>query len=342
MLASVGWTDRVAALVASSSCAEGDPARVVRVDRDRSAVVLADRASTAAGDPLPAVGDWVLLSPRPSSDPPYEVVEVLPRWSALGRHNAGRATTEQVLAANIDIVAVIAGLDHPVNHSRLDRELVVAWETGARPVVVLTKADACASPQVEATDVFDRHAGVDVIVTSAVNGTGVDEVADRIAPGETIVLLGASGVGKSTLANALLGRDELDTGAVRGVDRKGRHTTTSRHLLALPGGGVLIDTPGLRSLGLFEADAGMALAFADIEELTEQCRFANCSHTGDAGCAVAAAVTDGSLSAERLDSWHKLQREMERVAAQRDGRARAEQHKAARRFGRVIKDQPHR
>lgn len=341
-LAAVGWSDRVAALFASSDQTDCQAARVVRVDRDRCAVVLADGESTAAGDPLPAVGDWVQLSSRPSSDPPYTVTEVLPRWSALGRHSAGRATAEQVLAANVDLVAVVTGLDHPVNHSRLDRELVVAWETGARPVVVLTKADACPDPQVEADDVVDRHAGVDIVVTSAVDRTGIGEVTDRIKPGETIVLLGASGVGKSTLGNALLGRDELDTGAVRAVDSKGRHTTSSRHLLALPGGGVLIDTPGLRSLGLFEADTGMALAFADIEELTEQCRFANCSHSGDAGCAVAAAVADGSLAAERLESWHKLQREMERVAIQRDGRAKAEQHKAARRFGRAIKKQPHR
>lgn len=346
-LEAVGWSDRVAALVASSTSSTstssgGEPARVVRVDRDRCAVVLAAGESTATGDPLPAVGDWVLVAERPSSDPPYAVVEVMPRWSSLGRHTAGRAAVEQVLAADMDIVAVMTSLDHPVNHSRLDRELVVAWETGARPVVILTKADACADARAEADEVVDRHAGADVVVTSAVDGSGIGEVAERINPGETIVLLGASGVGKSTLANALLGRDELDTGPVRAFDSKGRHTTTSRHLLALPGGGVLIDTPGLRSLGLFEADTGMALAFPDLEVLIEQCRFTNCSHSGDAGCAVDAAVADGSLAPERLESWHKLQREMERVAVQRDGRARAEQHKAARRFGRAIKKQPHR
>ena len=303
---SVGWSDRVATLFASSERTDCVPARVVRVDRDRCAVLLADGESTAAGEPLPAVGDWVLLSARPSSDPPFAVAEVMPRWSALARHSVRGTTTEQVLAANIDIVAVVTGLDHPVNHARLDRELVVAWETGARPVVILTKADACADPQAEAGEVFDRHAGIDVLVTSAVEGSGIDDVAAAVAPGETVVLLGASGVGKSTLANALLGRDELDTGPVREDDHRGRHTTSSRHLLGLPGGGVLIDTPGLRSIGLYEADTGMALAFADIEELTGQCRFANCSHSGDAGCAVAAAVEDGSLAADRLESWEKL------------------------------------
>lgn len=341
-LRSVGWTDRVAALFGASDLTDAVAARVVRVDRDRCAAVGADGDTTAAGDPLPAVGDWVLLRGRPSSDPPYEVVEVMPRWSALTRHTAGRTTTGQVLAANVDVVAVVVALDHPVNHSRLDRELVVAWETGGRPVVVLTKADACADPQAEASDVFDRHAGVDAVVTSAIDGSGVAEVASRVAPQETVVLLGASGVGKSTLANALLGRDELDTGPVRAFDHKGRHTTSSRHLLAMPGGGVLIDTPGVRSLGLYEADSGLALAFPDIEALIGGCRFANCAHTGDAGCAVGAAVEGGSLDAERLESWHKLQREMERVAIQRDGRALAEKRKATRRFARAIKRQPHR
>ena len=191
-------------------------------------------------------------------------------------------------------------------------------------------------------DVVERHAAVDVIVTSAVEHMGIDEVAASIAPGETVVLIGASGVGKSTLADALLGREELDTGEVRTGDHKGRHTTTARHLLAMPGGGVLIDTPGLRSMGLYEADTGVALAFPDIEELGMQCRFGNCAHAGDAGCAIAAAVADGSLDPERFRSWEKLQRELAFVASQRDSRALAERRKEIRRFTRAIRKQPHR
>ncbi len=340
-LGAVGWSDRVAASFASAR-ADGVPARVVRVDRDRCLVSTSHGESTASAQPLPAVGDWVVLRPEPESNPPFVVNEVLPRWSALTRHRAGRATVEQVLAANVDIVAVVAALDHPVNHARLDRELVMAWDTAGRPIVILAKADACRDPQAAASEVAERHGGVDVIVTSALHRSGIAAVASAIGSSETIVLLGASGVGKSTLANALLGHDALDTGAVREGYKKGRHTTSARHLLALPLGGVLIDTPGVRSLGLYDVDEGIALTFPDIDALIEQCRFTNCAHAGDAGCAIAAAVDDGSLDPERLVSWEKLQRELARVEAQRDGRALAESHKAARRFARSIRDQPHR
>jgi ribosome biogenesis GTPase / thiamine phosphate phosphatase len=248
--------------------------------------------------PLPAVGDWISVASG-------AVREVLPRWSALARADPGDAGV-QTLAANVDLVLVTAPADRS-SPSRVERELTLAWDSGAVPLVVVTKCDLDSGAVAET--LAARVAGVDVIAVSAVSGEGTAELRARLSPDRTAVLLGPSGAGKSTLANALLGVERLATGNVRDGDRRGRHTTTARQLVAVPGGGVLIDTPGLRSLGL-PADIEIAAGFPDIEALAERCRFADCAHEGEPGCAVAAALASGELAPERLQSFRKLAREV--------------------------------
>ena len=299
-LVPLGWDERVATLYASVASPDHQPARVGRVDRDRCSVRTASGSVRAAADVLPTTGDWVALrmEPRPAVD------VILPRWSSLEREG-------QLLAADIDVVFVVAALDRPLNLNRIERELVLAWDSGARPVVVLTKADAVADPDVLLKTVAARAVGTDVVLTSSSDGRGIDLVLAHLRPNRTAVLLGPSGAGKSTLVNRLLSEEAQATSDVRAGDHKGRHTTSSRHLLLVPGGGVLIDTPGLRSVGLTGAEGGVALAFPDVEEIAEGCRFRDCRHAGEPGCAVAQAVADGRLDAERVASYVKLQAELE-------------------------------
>ncbi|MGI8810675.1 MAG: ribosome small subunit-dependent GTPase A [Acidimicrobiales bacterium] len=299
-LVPLGWDERVAALYASVAQPHHQPARVGRVDRDRCTVRTATGQLRAAAPVLPTTGDWVALR----TDPEPAVDVVLPRWSALEREG-------QLLAADIDVVFVVASLDRPLNLNRIERELVLAWDSGARPVVILTKADATPEADMLAKTVDARAVGVDVVTTSATTGQGVDELLAHLRPNRTAVLLGPSGAGKSTLVNRLMSDNAQAIGEVREGDHKGRHTTSSRHLLVIPGGGVLIDTPGLRSVGLTGAEGGVALAFPDVEEIGEGCRFRDCRHSGEPGCAVVAAVDDGRLDRHRVASYLKLQGELE-------------------------------
>ena len=322
-----GWDDRVAALYSSVASADHRPGRVGRVDRDRCTVLTAGGKLRAAAEVLPTTGDWVALRTEPQ--PAVDVI--LPRWSSLEREG-------QLLAADIDVVFVVAGLDRPLNLTRIERELVLAWDSGARPVVVLTKADAVSDPEVLSKTVAARAVGTDVVLTSASDGRGVDEVLAHLRPNRTAVLLGPSGAGKSTLVNRMLSAEAQAVGDVRAGDHKGRHTTSSRHLLVVPGGGVLIDTPGLRSVGLTGAEGGVALAFPDVEEIGASCRFRDCRHSGEPGCAVVAAVADGRLDAERVASYVKLAAEREESA--KEPWAKAADRQEARIVHRAMKKLP--
>jgi ribosome biogenesis GTPase len=295
----LGWNDRVAALYEESAAASDMPGRVVRVERSQSVVACADGLEIlATSQSAPAVGDWVVVREG-------AIAHILPRWSALTRQDPD-GTGLQTLASNIDIVLIAAPADR-LNPTRVERELAVAWDSGARPIVVLTKADLT-TPSVQ-TELQDRLAGVDVIATSANMRQGIDEVIAALRPDRTAVLLGPSGAGKSSLVNAVLGEEVLAVGEVRDADQRGRHTTATRQLLAVPGGGVLIDTPGLRAIAL-AGDGGLEAAFPDIEDLASRCRFNDCRHDVEPNCAVIEALRDGRLDPSRLASFRKLHREV--------------------------------
>jgi ribosome biogenesis GTPase len=259
----------------------------------------------------PAVGDWVAMVAAPPGGA-GAIHAVLPRASAFTRKVAGHAHQEQVVAANIDVAFLVTSLNTELNPRRLERYLTLAWRSGARPVIVLTKADLAVDAAALVREVEAVAAGVTVLLTSAKTGLGIEELRALLADHKTGTVLGSSGVGKSTLMNALAGWERQDTGKIREADDRGRHTTTRRELVRMPGGGLLIDTPGMRELALNEAGDGLLSAFGDITELAQGCAFRDCVHGAEPNCAVKAAVAEGVLSAERLESFHKLLRELER------------------------------
>ncbi|WP_328874631.1 ribosome small subunit-dependent GTPase A [Streptomyces sp. NBC_00287] len=339
-LAPYGWDDAWAEEFLPYDAEGLLPGRVIRVDRGQCDVVTADgvlRADTAfvtPNDPMRVVctGDWVAV--EPAGNPRY-VRTYLPRRTAFVRSTSSQRSEGQILAANVDHAVVAVSLAVELDLGRIERFLALAWESGAQPVVVLTKADlvpdaVTLSHLVE--DVETTAPGVPVLTVSAHLEEGLD-VLSAVVGGGTSVLLGQSGAGKSTLANALLGAEVMDVQAIRDVDGKGRHTTTTRNLLALPGGGVLIDTPGLRGVGLWDAGTGVGQVFSEIEELSARCRFHDCAHEAEPGCAVLAAIDSGELPERRLDSYRKLMRENQRIVAKTDARLRAEIRKDWKRKG---------
>jgi ribosome biogenesis GTPase len=268
----------------------------------------------------PAVGDWVAVDP-PATGGQARIQAVLPRRSSFVRKAAGRRVEEQVVAANIDTVFLVAGLDHDFNPRRLERYVTAAWNSGARPVLLLNKADLADDPagrDALREEVAAVAQGVPVHLVSARTGEGLEQLAPYLVPRQTLALLGSSGVGKSTLLNRLLGGEVQRTGEVRESDDRGRHTTTHRELFVAQEGWLAIDTPGLRELQLWESDEGLETAFADIEELAAACAFNDCRHTGEPGCAVAAAIAAGALAEERLASYRKLQREQAELRTRTD------------------------
>jgi ribosome biogenesis GTPase len=264
------------------------------------------------GEPIPAVGDWVGLRET-------TITSILPRRSAFLRKRAGFGSDEQVLAANVDTAFLLAGLDDDFSLRRLERYITTAWDSGAAPVIVLTKADLCADVGEALLSVESVAIGVPVVPLSNVTGEGLEALPLYLSPGRTVVLLGSSGVGKSTLLNRLAGTELMRTAEIA-TDGTGRHTTTHRELVRLPDGALVIDTPGLRELQFWEGDVGAA--FEDIEALAAECRFRDCAHAREPGCAVLAAVDEGRLELGRLRSWRKFQRELESIAARTDHRLR--------------------
>jgi ribosome biogenesis GTPase len=303
------------------------PARIAAQHRGAYLVWSADgelRARAAGrlfyahevGAPIPAVGDWVGVL---QSGEDATITTILPRRSAFVRKRAGIGSDEHVLAANVDAAFLLAGLDDDFSLRRLERYITTAWDSGAAPIVVLTKADLCADLGEALLQVESVAIGVPVHPISNVTGIGLDELGPHLQPGRTVVLLGSSGVGKSTLLNRLLGTELMRTAALAS-DGTGRHTTTHRELVQLPGGGLVIDTPGLRELQFWEGDVNAA--FEDIDALAADCRFNDCAHQQEPGCAVLAAIDNGTLELDRLRSWRKFQRELEAVAARTDHRLR--------------------
>jgi ribosome biogenesis GTPase / thiamine phosphate phosphatase len=319
-LGALGWTPELADNLQPGHV----PGRVIAAHRAAFDVQTADQVVRTR---LPgrllhenvevAVGDWVGLADG-------LIRAVLPRRSAIMRKAAGLTSESQTLAANVDVALIVSSLGPDLEPRRIERYLVTIWESGASPEIVLTKADRFDDPLEMVAAVEAVAIGVPVHVVSAVSGYGVDALRARLAPGSTSVLIGSSGVGKSTLVNRWAGREVMATKETRVDDDEGRHTTTHREVIMLPGGGVVIDTPGIRELQLWDS-GGVEEAFADVEELATRCRFSDCSHNTEPGCAVKAALATGELTAERHASWLKLQRELRSIAMRADARLRREE-----------------
>lgn len=270
---------------------------------------------------LPAVGDWVVLKEPPATDRAAIIERVLTRRTVFARGAAGRQARTQVVAANVDLVFAVCGLDTDFNVKRIERYLARIWASGAEPAVILNKADLCADAAARVGDVERACPGVPIYVTSALCLEGIAAVRACVHPGMTVAFVGSSGAGKSSLVNALLGEGRMPTGDVRAHDDRGRHITTHRQLLRLPEGGLLLDTPGMRELQLLD-DAGLDAVFGDITTLTAQCRFQDCRHDTEPGCAVKQAVESGALASERLEHYRKLEREAQANERRHDARLR--------------------
>jgi ribosome biogenesis GTPase len=345
--AGLGWDEALdRAYEAWAGKADVEPARVliefnhiyrVWASGGETEAVLAGRLkhrATRRGE-LPAVGDWVVIRKRPEEG--AAIIAVLPRRSWFSRRMAGNVTDEQIVAANVDVVFIVMALDADFSLRRLERYLLLARESGASPVVLLTKPDQCSEVPARTAEVTSLAGGLPVHVINPKLNEGLEQVAAYLSPGRTGALLGSSGVGKSTIINQLVGREVQKTRDIRMSDSKGRHTTTHRELVFLPNGGFVIDTPGMRELQLWDVSEAVGDTFDEIEALAADCRFTDCRHRNEPRCAVKAAVLEGGLAAARLESYLKLQDELSFLARQKDERAQLEEKRRAKIMGKALK-----
>ncbi|MGO4410832.1 MULTISPECIES: ribosome small subunit-dependent GTPase A [unclassified Brevundimonas] len=319
MIEQYGWSDLLETAFAPHARAGHTPGRVILQQRDGYLVVTdeGELRAKASGRLLheakeighPAVGDWVALALNPQ-ERTATIHAILPRRTAFVRRAAHSTRGLQIIAANIDVAFVVTSMNADLNPRRIQRYLAAAWQSGARPVVVLTKSDLCDDPQAQAAEIAALETGCPVLVVSARQGLGLDALLAQVKSGETCVLIGSSGVGKSSLVNAFLNENRMATQAIREDDDQGRHTTSHRELILLPGGGMILDTPGIREVGLIDADEGVSAVFDDIERLPQDCRFNDCSHANEPGCAVRAALQSGALDPDRWAHFQKLKLEL--------------------------------
>ncbi|HEX8353335.1 MAG TPA: ribosome small subunit-dependent GTPase A [Pyrinomonadaceae bacterium] len=342
-----GWSEFFAEAFAPLA-AEGFEAGRVLLQHNRALMLYTASGETAAettgrlryhargAEDLPAVGDWVAFR-RVAEEEKAKIHEILPRRSKFSRRAAGSETAEQIVAANVDTVFLVTGLDHDYNPRRVERYLIMAWESGAEPVVVLNKADLIEEAEERRREIELVAPGVPVHALSAKRGVGVEQLLPYVGRGRTVALMGSSGTGKSTITNRLLGSEVQRTQEVRLADARGRHTTTHRELFVLPGGGLVLDTPGMRELQLLVSERGLRETFEEIEETAALCRFNDCGHEGEPGCAVREALDAGTLDAERYRNYRKMQAEMRHAATLVDPRKAQDDKERVKRIHRDLK-----
>ncbi|MBX7245999.1 MAG: ribosome small subunit-dependent GTPase A [Candidatus Sumerlaeaceae bacterium] len=342
----IGWDAQLAEAFLPHHNANLKPARVsiahggyytlLGEDGELQATLAGKVRHKSSSEDWPVAGDWVAVAVR-VEERTAAIQAVLPRRTKFSRKMAGKAVTEQVLAANVDLVFVAASLNQDFSPRRIERYIALALENGVAPVVLLTKSDLVEDTTEFTAEIEAISRGVPVHTVSALDGIGLEDLQRYLEPGKTAVILGSSGVGKSTLVNLLTGTDSQSVQEIR-EDGKGRHTTTRRELILLPGGGMMIDTPGIRELGMWEGAEGVRETFEDIQDLAARCKFGNCRHESEPGCAVLAAVEGGSLSVERFDSYCKLSEEVEFLASKKDELARQTRKKSEKSLHKLQKN----
>ncbi len=346
-LRQLGWNNFFQQQIAIDD--DSIPARVIRQDLGRYHLMSEQgpmvgilqgkaRLESSKAD-LPTVGDWVLVQAQEHGDE-YIIQSMLDRATKFSRKQAGEKFYEQVVAANIDTVFIVTGLDDNFNVQRIERYLFLCNTSGALPVIVLNKADVCEDQSPFLDQVREVAAGTPVHVISALSEDGIQSLKSYISEGTTIAVLGSSGVGKSTLINSLLGYEHFKTGAVRDTDSKGRHTTTHRELCPIPGGGLIIDTPGMRELQIWSEEQYLATTFEDVEELAAHCKFTDCKHQSEPGCAIQSGIKKGTLSEERWDSYGKYLKELAFLAEQQSINAKLQKKASNKKFSRMIRNRP--